>query len=167
MRPDLKDDDSRYDIEEAYEYRGVRVAIVRQYMGFRCGYVGVPETMSAYSMPEQGEDGAVFLEVHGSVTYEKVGNEYPIRTAKRMRWFGFDCNHFTDVKDPNIEELFFGKEWRSVPFLRNDDLMWSREMVRSEVEKLARQLINIRHKEESVVVRKYYLQGQGEEREID
>ena len=55
-----------------------------------CAYVGVSRRHKAYGMSEEKLD----LEVHGGLTYGKVGNDDPF--SKYRHWFGWDYAHYGD-----------------------------------------------------------------------
>lgn len=93
---------------------GFRAAIIKQEMGFRCGYVMIPEG-------KQFDDE--YLEVHGGITYRELNKSYPVENETPLLWIGFDCAHFGDktILDP-------------------DGIDWTLEKVVAECEDLASQL---------------------------
>lgn len=76
-------------------YNGMYIAVVLREGGYRCGYVGVKKTDENLKILDRINE----LEVHGGVTFTKVGNDYPIRTSKELIWIGFDCAHLPDGPD--------------------------------------------------------------------
>lgn len=74
-----------------FQYRGYSCLIVRQPMGYLCGYVRIPnnhplylKSLWEYTLDEQ-------IECHGGITY--TGGMKEIDSGW---WIGFDCAHFGD-----------------------------------------------------------------------
>lgn len=44
------------------------------------------------------------IDVHGSITFMKTGNDYPIETTEQTTWVGFDCAHSGDTPEKCDEE---------------------------------------------------------------
>ena len=78
---------------------GLRAVVIATEMGHRCGYVGLPESSKLYGVHYNNEllDA---IDVHGGLTFSELAGKYPIESS--LFWFGFDCNHSGDAKDPEI-----------------------------------------------------------------
>lgn len=59
-------------------------------MGHRCGYVGVSEEV----FKDKGYDD-LDVDVHGGLTYARTEED-------GLRWYGFDCAHLGDARDPEL-----------------------------------------------------------------
>lgn len=82
--------------EERFEYKGFPCVILFMPMGYRCGYVGVPNG-KAIDVDE--------IRCHGGITYES--NELRGQIDTDIWWIGFDCTHFGDGKDfKTAKELY-------------------------------------------------------------
>ena len=69
---------------------GLKAVVIAQDMGHRCGYVSVPK-----EHPWYGKDyNEVDLDVHGGVTYAGMRDD--------LWWFGYDCAHLGDARDPEL-----------------------------------------------------------------
>ena len=116
-------------IEKEFEHMGYRCVITLNYMGFRCGYVGIPKTNTLYNKSgrdyleikkadiEDREISGVFqllsccldedervpidayFQVHGGITYASSGENVHFTDENDLWWFGFDCDHCDDRKD--------------------------------------------------------------------
>lgn len=85
------------------------VAVWNDQMGFRCGYVQVPQDhplhgisymqkTEALSRDADGDrtEPELYFEVHGGITYSD--DQCPMMEPKGDEWwFGFDCGHAGDV----------------------------------------------------------------------
>jgi hypothetical protein len=116
---------------------GLRAVIVATPMGHRCGYVGVPLGHVHYGkfyddMPHE-------IEVHGGLTYSSNDNNYPVESD--LYWFGYDCAHLGDKKDPALMSDRY-KEVYSVmlDLLRMDEVVRDLPFCINECENLAIQL---------------------------
>lgn len=52
--------------------------------------------------PDEPPTLEILIDVHGSLTYSN-GKDYPVE-GSGLWWFGFDCGHDGDAKDPSIME---------------------------------------------------------------
>ena len=82
-------------VEFQREYKGVHIVGVLKASGYRCGYVGIKKIDKNLKILDRINE----LEVHGGVTFTDIGNEYPIRTSRKLIWIGFDCAHVYDGID--------------------------------------------------------------------
>lgn len=131
-------------VEFQREYKGVHIVGVLKVSGYRCGYVGIKKTDKNLKILDRINE----LEVHGGVTFTDVGNEYPIRTSRKLIWIGFDCAHLHDGMDCDAALQFA---------MKNEDIMflnvlrkaykgchvWTAEEVESECNKLADEIIAV------------------------
>lgn len=84
-----------FEIESEFYAAGLHCVVIAQDMGFRCGYVAVPEGHPWYNLDcKYLED----VDVHGGVTYSGFG--HPIDSGEFF--IGFDCAHSGDANDPKI-----------------------------------------------------------------
>lgn len=121
------------------EKTGLQCAIVRNYSGALCGYVGMPNSSPHHgtrydSIEIDGKDWGP--DVHGGLTYSSEGGKSFLREAmpdltEDLWWLGFDCSHSGDVM-PGMSEL------HSVVF--GHASYKNLEYVKSEVASLAQQL---------------------------
>jgi hypothetical protein len=86
--------------------------------------VGVPKGHPLHGKGyDECDDG---LDVHGGLTYANGDGKFPIGLADTW-WFGFDCAHLGDAKDPSIMDethkdlerrfsLSFGGEIRTLDY---------------------------------------------------
>lgn len=71
------------------EHEGFQWAVLHNGMGFRCGYVCIPENHPWF------EESDLNVEVHGGITYSQSSHD-------GSWWIGFDCAHSSDAPDPDL-----------------------------------------------------------------
>lgn len=156
-------------VESTFEAWGLECAVLVIDMGHRCGYVRVPEdhpwfglaywdaadgrrqplakkgfsmAMPDYEDPEHVDYGDRIdakLEVHGGVTFD---GDQPNEDCTKGWWFGFDCVHSGDARDPALmseEHRKFTAEhgdWGD-----HDSTVKSQRYVESECRSLASQIV--------------------------
>ena len=106
---------------------GLKAIVIATPMGHRCGYVSVPA-----EHPLHGKDyNDVDVEVHGGLTYsdERDG----------LWWFGYDCAHWDDAKDPDLMSDEYKKAFNDWPRF-NEGTIKTLEFCVAECEALAKQL---------------------------
>ena len=82
------------------EHCGLQWAIVHNNMGFRCGYVRVPEGHPLHGVSyDDGPDDVI--SVHGGLTFSEPDMDCG-NGKDGGWWFGFDCGHFNDAPDPGL-----------------------------------------------------------------
>lgn len=95
-------------------------------MGHRCGYVGV----SAEVFADKGYDD-LDVDVHGGLTYARTEED-------GLRWYGYDCAHLGDARDPTLMDEqhreMFERLWDE------DGVVRSLDYCITECENLATQL---------------------------
>lgn len=124
-------------IESDFEYKGYRCVTIFTDMGYRCGYVGLPEGHPLYGMSHDsqlkmkfkdlegnpmGKRGILtlfcvpddqiplelYFDVHGSITYADGGKESHHPIDSDLWWLGFDCGHYGDRPDYELLEKTWG-----------------------------------------------------------
>jgi hypothetical protein len=84
-------------VEREWTYKGYDCRVSYTDMGFRCGYVAIPE-----GHPYHGTDYSnIVMSVHGGLTF--CGHIEDTRW-----WIGFDCAHHNDAPDPQIQAVEYG-----------------------------------------------------------
>jgi len=94
---------------------------------------------ASVSGPEARPD--YVFDVHGGITYAGGDAEYPAENPEDLWWFGYDCGHAGDAKDPEwiaqqesrLRGLFGGC---------SDDVFRSLEYCEQECESLAEQFVS-------------------------
>lgn len=79
--------------EERFEYKGFPCVVLFMPVGFRNGYVGLPQENKYYS---KGYD-FIPVNCHGGLTY--ASRELYGQEDKNTWWIGFDCGHCCDGFD--------------------------------------------------------------------
>ena len=76
---------------------GLRAVVVVPDHGSRCGYVAVPQGHTLH-----GKDyDEVEVTVHGGLTFADGEGTYPV-AGEGLWWFGYDCGHWQDARDPEL-----------------------------------------------------------------
>lgn len=111
-------------------------------MGFRCGYVGVPQghPMHGIGYDDARKADGDYIDVHGGLTYANNSDKYPVEAD--LWWFGYDCGHLGDGRS---EEYVAEQKVRypEQPFMwygDQQDIERSAAYCVAECESLARQL---------------------------
>lgn len=84
----------------------------------------------------------VVLEVHGGITFAKSTEDYPVKTAESLWWFGFDANHCYDAKDMDAMLIYYPEREIDSFYLQMDDAqkVRTKEYMKEQCLLLARQL---------------------------
>jgi hypothetical protein len=122
---------------------GFACILQRNYMGGWCGYVGVPETHSAYGKHYD----QVEVSVHGGLTYADKCNESICHIPKpgmpdNVWWLGFDCGHCYDI----LPYMHASAKMRAIGISRSlheGDVYRDLAYVKKETKRLAKQLANV------------------------
>jgi hypothetical protein len=152
---------SRYQVEKDWTTEaGLRAVVIMGSMGHRCGYVGVPVghplhgvtyhdntpaldppaedepvgnrgVLSVLCASERMQSPEIAFDVHGSLTYSGGNGDYPV--ASDLWWFGYDCGHAGDARDPDSEIGQRYPAWEGV--------FRSLDYCVGECESLARQIV--------------------------
>ncbi len=119
---------------------GLRAVVLATSMGHRCGYVGVPLAHPHYGR-HYDDSGLYDISVHGGLTFSssEIG-KYPVESD--LHWFGFDCAHLGDAKDPDLmDELHREIHEKYPPLFREaGDVVRDLPFCERECEDLAKQL---------------------------
>lgn len=120
---------------------GLRAVVVIHPAGHRCGYVGVPQGNPSHGKSYENIDA----DVHGGLTYSGGGKTYPAESEK-LWWFGYDCAHLGDARDPELMQGEYKKLYdkgllRELDF--EGDMVRSLGYCVSECESLAKQLVEV------------------------
>lgn len=121
---------------------GLRAVVVIHPAGHRCGYVAVPTGHKHHS----DDYDNVNVDVHGGLTYAGGDkHQYPVE-ADGSWWFGYDCAHLGDARDPELMQGEF-KEVYDKGLMRDmhfeGDVVRSLEYCVNQCESLARQLSEV------------------------
>lgn len=81
-------------LDKEFEHEGLKCVVVKQGLGHRCGYVGIPKGHKLYGK-DYCDDELDSIEAHGGITYAEGSGNYPIK-AEDTWWFGFDTAHYFD-----------------------------------------------------------------------
>ena len=107
-------------------------------MGWRCGYVGVPEGHPLYG--KKYEEIENDFEMNGGLTYSNYNESYDKEAGVTKYWYiGFDCAHSGDVLDRETKDKY------NIPY-NSDELgykpkrIWDKESVIREVNNLVLQI---------------------------
>lgn len=109
---------------------GLPAKVLIMPMGHRCGYVGV----SAEVFADKGYDD-LDVDVHGGLTYARTEED-------GLRWYGYDCAHLGDARDPTLMDEQHKKIFEECRFGFEDegDTVKSLDYCINECENLATQL---------------------------
>ena len=105
---------------------GLKATVIATPMGYRCGYVGVPEGHPLYGKHYDDVD----VDVHGGLTYSNLEDE--------LWTFGYDCAHWDDARDPEL----MNDEYKKVlmNWMEGGGTIRTLEFCVAECEALAKQL---------------------------
>ena len=106
---------------------GLKASVIATPMGHRCGYVGVPTEHPLYGKHYDAPE----VEVHGGLTYA-AGED-------GLWWFGYDCAHWADAKDPELMSDEYKKVFIRWPDMRGT--IRTLDFCVAECESLAKQLM--------------------------
>lgn len=147
--------DSEPDRLEWRHSSGLACLANRNDMGAWCGYVAIPPGHPLFGVIDtRGGDS---FEVHGGITYSKVGRQGPIGhvplpgESDDPHWVGFDCGHASDlipsfeIYSGSLEKIGLPKE--AAPLFRSlrqraagstyRDLPWVVEQTNSLADQIA------------------------------
>lgn len=100
--------------ESRFEYKGLACVVLFMPMGYRCGYVGLPEENKYYR--KNYED--IPVECHGGLTYSS--DTLFGQTDNNTWWIGFDCGHFCDGLDIELIYSYYNDTLETMgPVSRN------------------------------------------------
>jgi hypothetical protein len=120
---------------------GLRAVVVATVMGHRCGYVGVPASHKLHGIGYDNEP-LYDIEVHGGLTYAGSDKKYPVESE--LHWFGFDCAHLYDARDPDLMDDQHREMHEKYPSFANiEGVIRSLSFCERECERLASQLATV------------------------
>jgi len=130
-------------IEKIFEYRGYKCVVLGVDLGYRYGYVNIPNPNLLLSDPV-GFD----IDIHGGITQNFTNDEYPI-PSDNPYWIGFDCGHHNDGRDLKlISEL--SEDYKSLKsniktaHIMRDTEVKDKEIVAKEIKRLIDQIQKMR-----------------------
>lgn len=86
-------------------HAGYEWIVTHSGMGFRCGYVRVPNGHPWHGRSyQQLYDDGTQPNVHGGLTFSEPDVECHHGGEDNAHWFGFDCNHSSDAIDPSLPD---------------------------------------------------------------
>lgn len=125
--------------EKRFDYKGFPCVILFMDMGWRCGYVGIPEA-SGIDIYE--------IDCHGGITYGP-SSYLKLQEDENIEWIGFDTAHYCDGKDiEKVKEYFPDKD---LSYLGNMDDGFeprSLEFCEEQCKQIVEQVIDILGEEE-------------------
>lgn len=118
---------------------GLRAVVVAIRTGHRCGYVAVPKGHPLYELSYSHSELDDIV-VHGGLTYSGP-SDYPVQDPD-LWWFGFDCAHSGDKKDPSIMDKEHKKLYLAGYYLVHESFatIKTTDYCTRECESLAKQL---------------------------
>lgn len=90
--------------ETRFEYKGFPCVVLFMPMGYRCGYVGLPENNKYYK--KKYDD--IPIDCHCGLTYSEPGLFG--QNDNDTWWIRFDCGHFFDGIDKDTFNKLYEKE---------------------------------------------------------
>lgn len=138
----MSDKTTRFAVEKDWiTASGLRAVVIMGSMGFRCGYVGVPEGHRLHSVgyDDARQADGDWIDVHGGLTFADGGGKYPVEAD--LWWFGYDCGHLGDGRSEEYVADMMAR-YPEQPFMCGDDdgVPRSLEYCAQECESLAAQL---------------------------
>ena len=88
-------------IEHKGTYKGYTFVVLFQPLGFRTGYVLVPQFHKYFEVDYCN----INIKCHGGLTY---GSHYFLEEEYPGWWIGYDCAHGDDKNDVEAQEKYFG-----------------------------------------------------------
>jgi hypothetical protein len=105
------------------------------------GPIGKRGIMDLLTFQEDNPRVGILFDVHGSITYSGGKDGYPVESD--LWWFGYDCAHVGDAKDPSI----LGEEQKEFearyPHFYDDGVIRDLDYCISECESLADQILEV------------------------
>lgn len=92
-------------IEKRSSYRGLQYIIVLDGLGYRCGYVGCPESLNDFYITYY-DDLPIQLDCHGGITFSDFVSNFDIHNSPRLWWLGWDYNHMDGLDIESVRKLY-------------------------------------------------------------
>lgn len=86
------------DVLSKGEHLGFQWMTVHNCMGYRCGYIRLPQGHPWHGM----DDCDVPADVHGGITFSEADEPCDAPGPDTDWWIGFDCAHAGDAPDPSL-----------------------------------------------------------------
>ena len=118
---------------------GLECLILAQTLGFRCGYVRLPDGHPLIGH-KIGDEEVEAIDVHGGVTFLDDMDHVGLSG----HWIGFDCGHAWDGHDESIMSESIRSLMGQCPTLLSRGTAWDTETVAAEVERLAEQVAMVK-----------------------
>mgnify|MGYP003294415751 CR=1 FL=1 len=114
--------------ETRFEYKGFPCVVLFQWLGHRCGYIGIPKNHKFYNVDYMELD----ISCHGGLTYSEsylYGQE-----DGDIWWIGFDCGHYVDKQDyESVKKYYSDNEevMKNIAWVQENSLSQSFGQVRN------------------------------------
>ena len=135
-------------VEFEEEYRGLKYVSKFQSLGFRCGYVVIPDDiLDKVKADAEPDYECIPINVHGGITL--FGTIDINRDGLEREWvIGFDCGHYGDIQDKEYWKEYFPEEYARIEKHlnhpnRREETVKTQEFVREECHKMIDQIIDI------------------------
>jgi hypothetical protein len=90
--------------EKRFDYKGFPCVVLFMYMGYRCGYVGIPKGHKYYKKSYID----IPIDCHCGLTYSK--KDLYSQSDKDTWWIGFDCAHACDGYDFETAKKLYAED---------------------------------------------------------
>lgn len=135
-------------VEFVEEYRGLKYVSKFQYLGFRCGYVVIPDDILDRVKEDAEPDyECIPIDTHGGITF--FGTIDINKDGLDCEWvIGFDCGHYLDIQDKEYWKRYFPEEYARLEKYSYHpcgklETVKTQEFVREECLKMIDQIIDI------------------------
>jgi len=119
------------------KYKDYEYVIMFIPLGFRCGYVKLPEDNVYFGKSCEN----IPIDCHGGLTFAA---SYLGHDTEDSWWIGFDCGHANDACDAKAYRAYYGKEIAGILQYYNDpSSIKSREFCEQECKNIIDQLIEM------------------------
>lgn len=135
-------------VEFVEEYRGLKYVSKFQSLGFRCGYVVIPDDiLDRVKADAEPDYECIPIDAHGGITF--FGVIFINKDELDCEWvIGFDCGHYGDLQDRESWKEYFPEEYARIekhlnhPH-RREETVKTQEFIREECHKMIDQIIDI------------------------
>lgn len=142
-------DNGKSVVEFVEEYRGLKYVSKFQSLGFRCGYVVIPDDiLDRVKADAEPDYECIPINTHGGITF--FGVIFINKDGLDCEWvIGFDCGHYLDARDKEYWKKYFPEEYAKFekyldhPYRTPLDTVKTQEFVREECLKMIDQIIDI------------------------
>lgn len=123
--------------ESRFEYKGYPCVVLLMGLGYRCGYVGIPNKTYDIDFEE-------VIDCHGGITYGPSDHLH-LQEDDDILWIGFDCAHWEDGYDVDAAIKYFGPD-HAVAYIRSGTIC-TLDYCQGECMKIVDQLIELQEAE--------------------